>query len=58
LLTLMADPQAGAAQLAAFGRVMAALGQGGEPPSVRAARSVLEALERLPARPRHPVPPP
>ncbi|MGR3716787.1 MAG: lipid-A-disaccharide synthase [Thermohalobaculum sp.] len=62
LLTLMEQPEARAAQLAAFGRVMAALGQGGEPPSVRAARSVLEALGRLPARPGapdpHPVPPP
>jgi lipid-A-disaccharide synthase len=62
LLTLMEGPQARAAQLAAFGRVMVALGQGGEPPSVRAARSVLEALGRLPARPGapdpHPVPPP
>jgi lipid-A-disaccharide synthase len=62
LLTLMEQPEARAAQLAAFGRVMAALGQGGEPPSVRAARSVLEALERLPVRPGapdpHPVPPP
>jgi len=44
LLALMADPQARAAQLAAFARVMTALGQGGEPPSVRAARSVLRVL--------------
>ncbi|MHA1527858.1 MAG: lipid-A-disaccharide synthase [Alphaproteobacteria bacterium] len=44
LLTLIEEPQARAAQLAAFGRVMVALGQGGEPPSVRAARSVLGAL--------------
>jgi lipid-A-disaccharide synthase len=62
LLTLMEEPDARAAQLAAFGRVMAALGKGGEPPSVRAARSVLEALGRLPARPGapdpHPVPRP
>jgi len=46
LLSLIEDRQARAAQLAAFGRVMAALGQGGEPPSVRAARSVLGALGR------------
>ena len=46
LLTLMEEPEARAAQLAAFGRVLAALGQGGEPPSARAARSVLGALGR------------
>ena len=46
LLTMIEEPAARAAQLAAFGRVMAALGQGGELPSVRAARSVLEALGR------------
>jgi lipid-A-disaccharide synthase len=44
LLALMADPQARAAQLAAFARVIASLGQGGEPPSVRAAHSVLRVL--------------
>jgi lipid-A-disaccharide synthase len=46
VLALLDEPTGRAAQLAAFGRVMAALGRGGEPPSVRAARSVLVALGR------------
>jgi len=46
LLRLLEEPDSRAAQLAAFGPVMAALGQGGEAPSSRAARSVLEALGR------------
>lgn len=51
LLGLLEDASARAAQHAAFARVLAALGQGGEqggePPSMRAARSVLRALGRF-----------
>jgi len=43
---LLADPAGRAAQAAAFGRVMTVLGRGGEPPSARAARSVLGVLGR------------
>jgi lipid-A-disaccharide synthase len=41
---LLEDPAARAAQVAAFTRAMTALGRGGEAPSVRAARSVLQVL--------------
>lgn len=47
LLPLLADGPEAAAQRAAFEAVMAALGRGGEPPSRRAARSVLDAVTRL-----------
>ncbi|MFQ5564991.1 MAG: lipid-A-disaccharide synthase [Paracoccaceae bacterium] len=61
LLALIGEGPARTAQLAAFGRVMAAMGQDGAPPPVRAARTVLEALGRPPACPGapdpHPVPP-
>ena len=43
LETLLADPSA---QRAAMALTMERLGQGGEPPGLRAARSVLEALRR------------
>ena len=46
LLELLDAPAGRLAQLAAFEQVLAALGRGGEPPSVRAARSVLEVLGR------------
>ena len=41
---LFADPGMAAAQRAASARAMALLGRGGEPPGVRAARSVLAHL--------------
>jgi lipid-A-disaccharide synthase len=44
LARLLSDPQARAAQLAAMRVTMARLGQGGEDPGLRAARSVLAAL--------------
>ena len=44
VLALLDDPAGRAAQLAAFERVMAALGREGEPPSMRAARSVLRVM--------------
>jgi lipid-A-disaccharide synthase len=44
LSELLDDPAGRLAQLAAFERVLVALGRGGEPPSVRAARSVLGVL--------------
>ncbi len=43
---LLADPAAAAAQRAAGERAMELLGRGGEPPGLRAARSVLAALRR------------
>ena len=46
LRALLRDETARAAQRAAFARVTAALGQGGPPPSRRAAQSVLRALVR------------
>jgi lipid-A-disaccharide synthase len=46
LRTVLSDEAARAAQRAAFAHVMAALGKGGPPPSLRAARSVLAALGR------------
>jgi len=46
VLALLEIPTERIPQVAAFGGVMAALGRGGEPPSARAARSVLEALGR------------
>ena len=42
--TLLADPARAAAQRAAADRAMALLGRGGEPPGVRAARSVLSRI--------------
>lgn len=56
LARLLDDPEARAVQRAAFAGVLEALGAGGEPPSARAARSVLEVLrtgrpEAAPARP-------
>ena len=44
--TLLADPEAAAAQRRAGGEAMLLLGRGGEPPGLRAARSVLSALRR------------
>ncbi len=44
---LLAGGAAREAQMSAFCRVMETLGRGGEPPSRRAARSVLAAVERL-----------
>jgi len=44
LLGLMNDPAAQAAQHAAFSQVMSVLGQGGDPPSVLAARSVRKVM--------------
>jgi lipid-A-disaccharide synthase len=44
----MADGPARDAQRAAFAEVMAALGAGGPPPGLRAARSVLRALDAPP----------
>jgi lipid-A-disaccharide synthase len=44
LAPLLDDPAARAAQTARFAAVLDTLGRGGEPPSLRAARSVLEAL--------------
>ena len=41
---LLHDPEAAERQRAVFSKVMTALGRGGEPPSMRAARSVLRAL--------------
>jgi lipid-A-disaccharide synthase len=41
LLTLLDDPDARAAQLGALDLAMERLGRGGEPPGLRAARSVL-----------------
>lgn len=46
LLRLLDDPSARAAQEAALSLTMERLGRGGEPPGLRAARSVLRALER------------
>ena len=46
LLALLDDPARRAAQITAFEPVLTALGRGGESPSVRAARSVLEVLGR------------
>ncbi|MGL4321504.1 MAG: lipid-A-disaccharide synthase, partial [Paracoccaceae bacterium] len=46
LLALMADGAARAAQLAAMEITMQRLGQGAEPPGLRAARSVLAAIAR------------
>jgi lipid-A-disaccharide synthase len=46
LQALLEDTAGRAAQLNAFERVMTALGRGGEAPSLRAARSVIEALRR------------
>jgi lipid-A-disaccharide synthase len=43
---LLDDPAAAAAQRAAAARAMELLGRGGEPPGLRAARSVLAAIER------------
>jgi lipid-A-disaccharide synthase len=43
---LLADPAAAATQRAAGARTMELLGRGGEPPGLRAARSVLAAIER------------
>lgn len=43
---LLADPDAAAAQRAAGEAAMRLLGRGGEPPGLRAARSVLAALSR------------
>ena len=43
---LLADPDAAAAQRAAGERAMQLLGRGGEPPGLRAARSVLAAISR------------
>jgi len=56
LMGLLDDAEARAAQRAAFARVREALGAGGEPPSVRAARSVLAAVrtERPADAPIHP----
>ena len=48
VLGLLEDPTTQAAQGAAFERVMLALGRGGEPASVRAARSVLGVLNLSP----------
>jgi lipid-A-disaccharide synthase len=45
--TLLADPEAAAAQRAAGERAMMLLGRGGEPPGVRAARSVSETIARI-----------
>lgn len=45
LEAVLADPSA---QLAAMAMTMERLGKGGEPPGLRAARSVLAALDRLP----------
>jgi lipid-A-disaccharide synthase len=44
LTTLLEEPSDRAGQLAAFEDVLIALGRGGVPPSVRAARSVLKVL--------------
>lgn len=46
LSDLMAGGAGRALQLAAFAGVLGALGRGGEPPSIRAARSVIGQLER------------
>ncbi len=46
LHTLLADPAARAAQMEALDLTMERLGRGGEPPGLRAARSVLAALDR------------
>ncbi len=43
---LLADPQAAESQRAAFDQAMAALGRHGAPPDERAARSVLDFLQR------------
>jgi lipid-A-disaccharide synthase len=43
---LLVEPEAAAAQRAAGERAMALLGRGGEPPGLRAARSVLAAIGR------------
>jgi lipid-A-disaccharide synthase len=48
--TLIDDPAAAAAQRAAGAEAMRLLGRGGEPPGLRAARSVLAALPAEPAR--------
>jgi lipid-A-disaccharide synthase len=45
LETLFTDPAAAAAQRSAADRAMRLLGRGGEPPGLRAARSVLRVLE-------------
>ena len=45
LLRLLDDPEARAEQLAAMDLTMQRLGRGGEPPGLRAARSVIGALE-------------
>ena len=46
LLELIENPEARAVQFAAMERTMELLGEGGEPPGLRAARSVLAFLER------------
>jgi lipid-A-disaccharide synthase len=46
LLDLLANAAGRAAQLGVFGEVLGKLGRGGEPPSMRAARSVLGVLGR------------
>lgn len=46
LLTLLQDPQARAAQIAAAQTTMTRLGQGGEAPGLRAARAVLDGLPK------------
>jgi lipid-A-disaccharide synthase len=51
VLALIEGEDGRAVQLAAFERVLTALGRGGEPPSVRAVRSVLEVLGRNASQP-------
>ncbi|MEO1491041.1 MAG: lipid-A-disaccharide synthase [Pseudomonadota bacterium] len=46
LSPLLTDPAGGDAQRAVFDQVMAVLGREGNPPSIRAAQSVLEFLDR------------
>lgn len=51
LLELLDDPEARAGQVAAMDETMDRLGRGGEPPGLRAARSVMRAVEgSAPAR--------
>ena len=52
--SLMEDPGAAAAQRAAGARAIELLGRGGEPPGLRAARSVLAAIGRETVRGREP----
>lgn len=58
LVPLLADPPAAAPQRAAMAETMRRLGKGGEPPGLRAARSVVGALDQCRAGRRSMIQPP